>query len=111
MGLWEAVRGWFKREAADLAEAKDELEDRLDADLGRRERQLTETPDQAMGRIQDEIHSDSSFTAISDKIEAAAARATAEAEAEAESSQRPVEIDPEFLDRHQNPDGSATDSG
>jgi hypothetical protein len=106
MGLWETVRAWFKTETADLGDAAKDLEGRVDADLSRRERQLNETPEQAIARIQAEADSgdEDSFAAVSEKIEAAAARAAAAAEAEAEAHNLPTEIDPEFLDRDHQPD-------
>lgn len=98
MGVWDTVRSWFKSEAVELVDAKKDLEERLDADLTRRERQLDETPAEALERLQREAaDSDDSFSAISDKIDAAAARAAAAAKAEAEAGS-PTEIDPDFLD-------------
>jgi len=98
MGVWDTVRSWFKSEAVELVDAKKDLEERLDADLTRRERQLDETPAEALERLQREAaDSDDSFSAISDKIDAAAARAAAAAKAEAEAG-TPTEIDPDFLD-------------
>ncbi|MDH4075562.1 MAG: hypothetical protein OEY41_01390 [Acidimicrobiia bacterium] len=105
MGVWDTVRSWFKSEAAELAEAKEDLEARLDHDLTRRERQLDETPAETMERLQREAaDGDTSFSAISDKIDAAAARAAAAAKAEAEAG-TPAEIDPDFLDGRRGRDG------
>lgn len=98
MGVWDRVRSWFKSEADELADAKAELETRLDQDLTRRERELDETPAETMERLQREAaDGDASFSAISDKIDATAARAAAAAKAEAEAG-TPAEIDPDFLD-------------
>ena len=109
MGVWDTVRAWFKSEAADLADAKADLEDRVDDDLTRRERQLNETPAEAVERLQQEASDgDGAFAAISDKIDAAAARAAAAAQAEAAAGP-PTEIDPEFLDGRPGTD-TATDS-
>lgn len=106
MGVWDTVRSWFKSEADELADAKRDLEVRLDQDLSRRERQLNETPAEAIERLQREAaDGDDAFSAISDKIDATAARAAAAARAEAEAG-TPAEIDPEFLDGSQGLDGS-----
>ncbi len=106
MGVWDRVRSWFKSEAEELADAKQDLEARLDEDLSRRERQLDETPAETMERLQREASDgDASFSAISDKIDATAARAAAAARAEAEAG-TPAEIDPEFLDGSEGLDGT-----
>jgi hypothetical protein len=78
MGFWKSFKGWVRRESSDLREATDELEQRLDGDLSRREGQLEETPEEAMARIQAEIErSDSSLGELGDRIGRAAARADA----------------------------------
>lgn len=107
MGVWDTVRSWFKSEADELVDAKQDLEVRLDQDLTRRERQLDETPAETMERLEREAADDSSFSAISDKIDATAARAAAAAKAEADAGS-PAEIDPDFLDGSQRLDGSET---
>jgi len=53
MGVWDTVRSWFKSEADELADAKQDLEVRLDQDLTRRERQLDETPAETARLIED----------------------------------------------------------
>ena len=55
MGFLDQVRGWLRREKADVSDALREAEQRLDADLSRKERELTETPEEGLKRIQDEI--------------------------------------------------------
>ncbi len=106
MGVWDTVRSWFKSEADELADAKQEIEARLDQDLTRRERQLDETPAETMERLEREAaDGDDSFSAISEKIDATAARAAAAAKAEADAGS-PTEIDPDFLDGSQGLDGS-----
>lgn len=98
MGVWDTVRSWFKSEADELVDAKQDLEARLDQDLSRREQQLDETPAETMERLEREAaDGDTSFNAISDKIDATAARAAAAAKAEADAGS-PTEIDPDFLD-------------
>lgn len=110
MGVWDRVRSWFKSEADELADAKQDVEARLDADLTRRERELDETPAETMERLQREAaDGDDSFSAISDKIDAAAARAAAAAKAEAEAGP-PTEIDPDFLDGTQGLEGERSES-
>ena len=81
MGFLHTLKAWLRTEAADLAESAKQMEERLDADLSKRERQLNETPEEAMKRLQSEIDdSESSFDAISDKIGHAAAKADAVAD-------------------------------
>jgi phage shock protein A len=101
MGVWDSMKAWFKTEATDLGEAKQELETRLDQDLTRRERQLAETPEESLGRLQEEAtDSEASFAAISDKIDQAVARAAAAAEANPpQATDAGPDVDPEFLDR------------
>ena len=55
MGFLDQVRGWLHREKADVSDAWRETERRLDADLSRKERQLTESPTEGLKRIQEEI--------------------------------------------------------
>ncbi len=84
MGFLDSVKAWFKTEAAELADAKGDLEDRLDTGLSQRERQLNETPAEAMERLQGEIaDNESSLGALEDKIGHAQARADAVADIDA----------------------------
>ncbi len=70
MGFLDSLKAWLLTEKADLAESTAELEQRLDADLDRREAQLAESPGEAMERIQGEIaQNESSFDAIRDIVE------------------------------------------
>jgi chromosome segregation ATPase len=90
MGFLDSLKSWLRSEAADLTDAKGELETRLDRDLSERERRLNETPAEAMERLQQEIEQNQgSFDAIEDRLAHGQAKANAHAdfaEAESESS-------------------------
>ena len=69
MNMWQQVRQWLRREAADASEAVHQLEQQLDRDLTERERRLTETPSEAIERTQREIAaSESSFDEVRNRI-------------------------------------------
>ncbi|MFV0526385.1 MAG: hypothetical protein ACK5RL_18020 [Acidimicrobiales bacterium] len=55
MSWIDQLRGWLRRESHDVAAATRDLERRLDADLSARERQLDETPQEGLERMQREI--------------------------------------------------------
>jgi hypothetical protein len=98
MGFWDSVKAMMKREASDLKAATDDLQQRLDADLGERERKLSESPEEAVERLQAEIdQSGSSFDELSDEIGRAAARS--EAAADLEEAGEHEGTDPDDLDR------------
>jgi phage shock protein A len=81
MDMWQQVRRWLRREAAEASESVHQLEQRLDRDLTERERRLTETPSEAMERLQREIAaSESSFDEVRNRIGAASATAEARTE-------------------------------
>lgn len=66
-----SLKGWFSSESAEAKKVKDDLEDRLEDDLTRRENELTASPEQRLDHIQDEIDSsDSAFDNIRSKIDA-----------------------------------------
>ena len=70
MGFHDSLKAWLRTEKADLDESTAELERRLDDDLTRRERQLNESPAEAMERLQGEIaDNDSSLDAIRDLLD------------------------------------------
>jgi chromosome segregation ATPase len=70
MSFLDTLKAWLRTEKADLAESTAELERRLDEDLTRRERQLDESPTEAMERLQAEIaDNDSSLDAIRDQLD------------------------------------------
>lgn len=80
MGFLDTFTNWFKREARDVKDSVDQLEDRLDADLTRKERELNATPEERMEMIQAETSSDDAFAAIQDRIDGSQAQADATAE-------------------------------
>ncbi len=80
MGLLDSVTRWFRREAADVKASVDALEDRLDADLTRRERELDADPEERMRMIQEETASDDLLADVQAKIDGVQARADAEEE-------------------------------
>lgn len=96
MGFLDSLRAWLRREGAELADASRDLENRLDADLSRRERRLDETPEEAMERLQQEIADDRSLTDLEDRI--AATQARADAVAELDEDARPSPTDDDVLD-------------
>ncbi len=65
-----SLKSWFASESAEAKKVKDDLEDRLDDDLTRREDELEATPEQRLDNIQEEIDSsDSAFDQIRAKID------------------------------------------
>lgn len=75
------MKVWLSKEAADLEDVTADMKDRLSSDLDRRERQLDETPNEAMERLQTEIaDGESALEAIGNKIDYTEARADAVAE-------------------------------
>ena len=81
MGFLDSLRSWLRSEAAELADAKAELESDLDRDLTERERRLNETPQEAMERLQQEIEQNQgSFDAIEDRLAHGQAKADAHAD-------------------------------
>lgn len=77
MGFLDTVTSWLKREAADVKESVDALEERLDADLSRRERELEATPEERIEMIQADTGVDDALAEIQDKIDRAQASAEA----------------------------------
>lgn len=85
MGFWQSVKAWLTTEAKEAKDVGDELQDRLSSDLDRRERELNETPEQAMERLQSKIDDqEDAFSAVADKIDRTEAKADAVSELEAE---------------------------
>ncbi len=80
MGILDSISGWFKKEAAEVKNSVDNLEQRLDTDLSRKERELTAPPEAKLDMIQDEIDETDSFSAIQDKIDATQGKALADAD-------------------------------
>ncbi len=82
MGLLDSLTTWFRREKADVTESLDQLEQKLDADLSRKERELAATPEERLDMIQDEI-ADDPFAEIRERIERTTHLGDAEAEVDA----------------------------
>jgi hypothetical protein len=69
MRLHDQLRRWLRRESADVREAWDDARRRGEADLDRRERQLHETPEEGVARIQEDIRAhDESFEELRRKL-------------------------------------------
>ncbi len=77
MGLLDSITAWFKSETADVKDAVGNVTRDLDADLSRKERELTASPAERIDMLQDEIDSDNSLDAIRDRIDGATAHADA----------------------------------
>ena len=60
MSLWDSVKSFFQREAADVVEGLEGLKDKLDVELTRREAQLEATPAERLDMIRDDIESSGS---------------------------------------------------
>jgi len=80
MGFLDSVRAWLGREASEVKASVDALEDRLDDDLTRRERELSASPEEKMRMIQEDTGADDALAAIQDKIDSAQAHADATAD-------------------------------
>ncbi len=80
MGFLDAVTSWFRREAQDVKGGVERLEDRVDADLTRKERELDATPEERMEMIQAETGADDALAEIQAKIDGSQAHAEASAE-------------------------------
>lgn len=81
MGFLDSLKAWLKTETSEFSDAKRDLEGRIDSGLNKRERQLNETPEEAMERLQQEIaDGESSFHDIEDKIGHTQAKADAVAD-------------------------------
>jgi phage shock protein A len=81
MGLLDSITRWFQREATDVEASVDALQQRLEQDLTRKERELAASPQERVELIQNEIDDTAdSFDAIRDRIERAATHVDAETE-------------------------------
>ncbi len=80
MGFLDTFTQWIRREARDVKNSVDHVEERLDADLSRRERELHATPEERMEMIQAETGSSDSLAEIQDKIDEVQAHAEANAD-------------------------------
>ena len=91
MGLLDSISRWFKNEATDIKSSVDDLEQRLDTDMSRKERELAASPEERLEMIQDEIGESDSFSAIQDKIDATQGKALADADLAAVEHDEPVD--------------------
>lgn len=80
MGFLATVSDWFKRETADVKQATQRLEDRIDADLTRRERELADAPLARMESIRSDTQAEDLLTEIQAKIDGRQAKALADDE-------------------------------
>lgn len=80
MGFLDRVTSWFRTEVRDVREAVDRVEQDLDADLSRRERELTATPEERLAMIQEESAGDDLLAEVQAKIDGQQAKADANAE-------------------------------
>lgn len=70
MSLWDDVKTFFRREAADVKEGLDDLRDKLDAELTKREEELAASPSERLDMIKEDIESSGDiFGDIEDKID------------------------------------------
>lgn len=89
MGFWQQVKGWLSSEAAELKDAASDFDARADRALTARERQLDETPVEAMERLRAEsAANDSLFDELEGKIAASQAKADAVADLAADGDTR-----------------------
>lgn len=95
MGLLDSLKRWLSGEATEVRESIDDATDALNADLDRREAELTATPEEKMGSLLDEIEqSDQQLDELTSEIRAESAAAADVADAAGEA----VAIDDEGTD-------------
>lgn len=80
MGFLDSVKSWFSREAADVKASVDDLEQRFDADLDRKERELAATPEEKIEMLQADTSSDDLLAEVQAKIDAQQGKALANEE-------------------------------
>jgi phage shock protein A len=80
MGFLDSVSRWFKREAAEARQSVAALEERLDADLTRRERELQATAEERIEMIRSDTGAEDTLAEIQARIDRAQAHADATAE-------------------------------
>ena len=69
MRLADQLRRWLRREGAEVAEAWEETRQRGEADLDRRERELHETPEEGVARVEGDIRAnDEAFDELRRKL-------------------------------------------
>ena len=70
MGLWERIQAALRREKRDVEDAIDDFTQRANADLDRRERELTATPEEKLAMEQERGEEiDAAFDAVRERIE------------------------------------------
>ena len=70
MGIWDQIRAVLRREKRDLDDAIDDLTDRGNAALDRRERELHATPEEKIAIEQERAEElDAEFDAVRDRIQ------------------------------------------
>ena len=67
MALWDSIKGFLKREAADVKDGFEDLRDKFDAELTCREDELAATPSERLDMIKEDIEADGD---VFDRIEA-----------------------------------------
>ena len=99
MGFLDSLKSWLRSEAADLSDAKADLESNLDRSLTEREKRLNETPAEAMERLKGEIDTNQdSFNAIEDRLAHGQAKAEAHGDFIAEANEDVLDLPSEEID-------------
>ena len=71
MSVWAKIRAALRREAKDAREVAEDLEEKLDVELSRRERELDASPEERMQMSLDEIAtSDEAFEQLKGELPA-----------------------------------------
>jgi len=116
MGFMDTVAKLFKKESADLKEAISGAEQRANATLDRKEREMAMTPEERMAQIQGEIDDQDPMAEMRDKIEHKSAKAetveemSAAERAAKDSDGDPLVIDGEVISDTATPDAATPDS-
>lgn len=98
MGFLDTISAWFKRERTELTDSMNEVHDRLDADLSRRERELHATPEERLRQLQSQIDDDP-FAEIRAKVEGLDAQSHAVAElSDHDGDEEIIELESEEID-------------
>jgi hypothetical protein len=81
MGFLDTLRSWFSREADEARDLGQRTRSRVEADLERREAELSATPGEKLDMIQRRIaEGDAGFDELRDRVEGRIHRADAQAE-------------------------------
>ncbi len=81
MGFLDSLKSWLRSEGAEARQLGRETKGRLQAELDRREADLTATPEQRLERLQEQIaEGGSGFDDLQSKIDGRAAHAEATAD-------------------------------